>query len=264
MRRLLCIVLLLAAPALLYGKTTPKAIEQELVRDVKRLRYWADYDGADARLSPEDSLTRANERLRRHLLYYTTTEPATLSYAFAVLQQEGMTITTAPDGRLRIYSWDTQTGGTMHYFDNVVQFRAGARVGARRLTTPLPGANPDAGHSYFDIFTVQRGAQTFYLAYGQAIYSTHDCYQQVRAFTIENGQLNADAKLIRTQSGLRNTLGFSFDFFSVVDRPERPVRLISYEARARVLAIPVVWSDGKVTDRRIRYAFNGTVFVKQL
>ncbi|MCB2408783.1 hypothetical protein [Hymenobacter lucidus] len=259
MRSLLCFALVLLAPVL-YAKT-PQAIEQELVRDARRVTYWAEYDG-DARLSAIDSLARAGERLREHLLHYTATEPATLSYAFTALQREHIGISTAADGRLRIYSWDTQEGGTMHYFENVVQFRAGSKVASRRLIIPKPDDNPDAGHSYFDIFAVQRGTQTCYLAYGQATYSTSLSYQHVKALTIENGQLNTDAKLIRTASGLRNTLGFEFDFFSVVDRPDRPVRLIGYDARTRELTIPVVWANGKVTDKRIRYMFDGTVFAK--
>ncbi|UOQ52238.1 hypothetical protein [Hymenobacter cellulosivorans] len=252
---------MLLLPAALLGKDL-KTIERELVRDARRITYWANYNDTAAAVGGIDSLTRANERFLARLLRYTATEPATLTYAFPALQQEHITISTAPDGRLRIYSWDTEEGGTMHYFENVVQYRAGAKVASRRLITPKPDDNPDAGHFYFDVFPVLSGTQTYYLAYGQGIYSSKDCYQHVKAFAIENGQLNTDAKLIRTQSGLKNTLGFEFDFFSVVDRPERPVRLITYDAKTRVLEIPVVWAEGKVTPKRIRYQFNGTVFEK--
>ncbi|UOQ71425.1 hypothetical protein [Hymenobacter cellulosilyticus] len=260
MRLLFCFAPLLLLTSAAHAKT-PQAIEQELVKAARRLTYWADYDG-DARLSAIDSLARAGDKLRDKLLYYTATEPSTLTYAFPALQREHITISTAADGRMRIYSWDTLEGGTMHYFENVVQFRAGAKVGSRRLIIPKPDDNPDAGHLYFDLFPVQRGGQTYYLAYGQATYSSAGCYQHVKALTIENGQLNPDAKLIQTQSGLRNTLGFEFDFSSVMNRPERPVRLITYDPKTRVLEIPVVWADGKVTAKRIRYAFNGTVFEK--
>ncbi|PJJ60945.1 hypothetical protein [Hymenobacter chitinivorans] len=254
-------LLLLLFPAALFGKDL-KTIERELVRDARRISYWANHNDTAASVSGIDSLARANERFTARLLRYTATEPATLSYAFTALQQEHVTITTAPDGRLRLYSWDTEEGGTMHYFENVVQYRAATKVASRRLIIPKPDDNPDAGHLYFAIFPVQRGAQTYYLACGQGIYSSSDCYQHVKALTIENGQLNPDAQLIRTSSGLKNTLGFAYDFFSVVDRPERPVRLITYDAKTRVLEIPVVWAGGKVTPKRIRYQFNGTVFEK--
>ncbi|TGE28175.1 hypothetical protein [Hymenobacter metallicola] len=257
--KLLLLAVLLLLPTCLYSQDLP-AIERELVREARRISYWAEYDDSTGTAHVEDSLARANSRFMRRLLHYTATEPASLTYAFAALRREHITITTSADGRFRIYSWDSQEGGTMRFFNNVFQFRAGAKVAARSLTGTRP--DNDAGKLYFDIFQVQKGSQTYYLAYGQGIYSSHDSYQHVKAFAVEGGQLNPEAKLIQTGSGLRNTLGFAFDFFSVVDRPERPVRLITYDPKAQVLAIPVVWADGKVTDKRIRYGFNGAVFAK--
>jgi hypothetical protein len=259
MRPYLCLLLLLCATAA-HARPTPKTIEQELLRHLKRIHYWADYEGDDPKINAADSLSRANERFRRQLLRYSATEPATLRYAFPLLQAEHLIIATAPDQRLRIYSWDTETGGTMHFYDNVCQFQTGAGVAAQ----PLPAANgpADAKAFYSEIFAVPKGPQTYYLAYANATYSSSDCYQQVKAFTIEGGKLNPDARLIRTASGLKNTLGFAFDFFSVVDRPERPVRLITYDPATQLLQIPVVWAGGKVTSKRISYQFNGREFVK--
>ncbi|OON66434.1 hypothetical protein [Hymenobacter sp. CRA2] len=251
---------LLLNPAAAHAKDL-KSIEQDLLRDLKRIHYWADYDGDAPNLNPEDSLVQANERFGRKLLYYTATEPATLHAEFRQLQAERLTIATAPNGQLRIYSWDTETGGTMHFFDNVFQYQTGSRVASQRLPAPTDG-QADAQASYSEIFTVQKGPQTYYLGYSNAIYSSSDCYQQVKVFTIDAGQLNPDACLIRTPSGLKNTLGFSFDFFSVVDRPERPVRLITYDPATQILQIPVVWDKGKVTSKRISYRFNGQEFGK--
>ncbi|TGE23947.1 hypothetical protein E5K00_01660 [Hymenobacter aquaticus] len=258
MKRLLCLVLLLLPGPALYAKT-PAALEQDLVRQAKRISYWADYADDAPGLNPADSLARANAGLRRLLLAYTAAEPATLTYAFARLRQEHVTIATSADGRLRIYSWDTRQGGTMRFFANVFQYRAGGGVVRSRA---LPRPATDAGQEYIDIFAVPRGTQTCYLAYSQAVYSSHDCYQQVKGFALESGRLNPDARLIRTGSGLRNTLGFAFDFFSVAGRPERPVRLIGYDPKTRVLTLPVVWADGRVTEKKIRYVFDGVVFGK--
>jgi hypothetical protein len=58
-------------------------------------------------------------------------------------------------------------------------------------------------------------------------------------------------------------LGFSFDFFSVVDRAERPVKLIDYNAIEKTISIPVVWENGKVTSKLIVYKFTGEYFEKK-
>jgi hypothetical protein len=73
--------------------------------------------------------------------------------------------------------------------------------------------------------------------------------------------------LIKTASGLTDSLGFSYNFFSVVERRERPVKLISFDKKTNTLKIPVViedkeFSNGRVTNRFISYRFNGTYFVK--
>ncbi|RTQ46849.1 hypothetical protein EJV47_20990 [Hymenobacter gummosus] len=254
----LLLMLLLAAPS--FGKSLA-SIEQDLLQDLKRIHYWADYENAPDHLSLPDSVERANERFRRKLLHYAATEPATLTAEFRLLRAEHLTIATAPDQQLRIYSWDTRTGGTMHFFANVYQFRRGpATVGARCL--PLPAGHTEPGGFYSELFAVRKGAQTYYLGLAHGIHSSRDCYQQVKVFTIEAGQLNPDARLIRTASGLKNTLGFAYDFFSVADRPERPVRLITYDAATRRLQLPVVWAGGKVTTGRISYQFTSTEFVK--
>jgi hypothetical protein len=44
------------------------------------------------------------------------------------LQNQGVTIATAADGRLRIYSWDGQTGGTAHNANNVYQYIVNDKV----------------------------------------------------------------------------------------------------------------------------------------
>ena len=47
-----------------------------------------------------------------------------------------------------------------------------------------------------------------------------------------------------------------------MDKPERPVRLIKYDKIKKIIYIPIVLEDGKVTDRYIQYKFNGSYFEK--
>ena len=67
-------------------------------------------------------------------------------------------------------------------------------------------------------------------------------------------------KLFKTKTDLLNEINVYFDFFSVVDRPERPLRLIKYDTDKKIIYIPIVFEKGKVTDRYILYQFNGQYF----
>jgi len=55
---------------------------------------------------------------------------------------------------------------------------------------------------------------------------------------------------------------FEFDFFSVIDKSERPVKLIYYDKDKKTLRIPVVLDKGVVTNRFITYQFTGRYFEK--
>jgi hypothetical protein len=108
-----------------------------------------------------------------------------------------------------------------------------------------------------------------YMMRSTAILSTSLMYESVDLFSIDGNQLNDNIKLIKTKSGLTQRLGFEYDFFSVVDRPERPIRLIQVNPKQKTIQIPVVMEDkefrngGRVTNRFITYKFNGQYFVKQ-
>ena len=86
-------------------------------------------------------------------------------------------------------------------------------------------------------------------------------------FKIRGDSLDNRVKLIKTNEGLTNTLGFEYNFFSVVDRKERPLKLILYDAATRSIRLPVVIVDdkdplGRVTNKFITYRFNGAYFVR--
>ena len=61
---------------------------------------------------------------------------------------------------------------------------------------------------------------------------------------------------------MTSMISVEFDFFSVVDRPERPVRVIKYDKSKKIIYIAIVHEDGKVTDKFIQYKFNGNYFEK--
>lgn len=237
---------------------TPAAIERELKGYLKTMAesgtYSGDYD--------ETKLNPASSALKRKLMRYATRADV-LSYAFPKLKDE-MFIATSKDGNLRIYSWDLETGGTMHDFASVFQYRT--NDGRVRVWSESSD-DESAGPFYTQIFQVGGPANRFYLANSTFIASSSLSGQAIKAMRIVGDKLDLNYKVIKTASGLTDRIDFAYDFFSVVDHPERPIKLFQFNEARNEFRFPVVIEDeetrlGRVTDKHITYRFNGTHFVK--
>jgi hypothetical protein len=243
-----------------FGQSS-NSIEETLLKEFKKITYWAYYKGDTDTVDKYDSLEKANENFRKLLLKHTAQSPSTLTTDFKEIVNEGLSIATSTDGLFRIYSWDTYTGGTMHIFDNVYQYKVNGRVFSKTLRESEDEHDP--GYWYSTIYSLTNAGKTFYLGLRHGIYSTKDSYQGIKSFSISNNSLNAGTKLIKTNTGVKNILGFEFDFFSVVHHLERPVRLITYNATTKTLTLPIVLENGEVTERRIIYQFTGRYFERR-
>jgi len=206
-----------------------------------------------------DSIEKYCEQLRNKTIEALSKNPATLKYPFKMLiDSNAFEIVTSEDSLFRIYSWDKWTGGTWHFYDIIYQFSSKGKV----YTEPLVLEEGDGGAFYSEIFTLKNGTKTYYLAVSNASFSSKDAVQSIEIFSIENGVLNKNVKLIKTGEGMIGSISVEFDFFSVVDRPERPLKLIKYDKNKKIIYIPVVYEDGKVTNKFIQYKFNGKYFEK--
>ncbi|MEY3289292.1 MAG: hypothetical protein RLZZ419_1534 [Pseudomonadota bacterium] len=251
------VLLALAFPA--FGQTNAE-IEQELIGHIKNIQKWSNY-GSDFN---EDLLVKENDSFKKKLLE-TTKIDSTLSYQFSELNKY-LHLTSSENGKLRIYSWDTEVGGTMHFFDNVYQFQGKDGKVYSNSNTLQEG---NSGAFISDIFDVDTKNGKIYLARFTSVLSGALCYESINLLGIEGDSLNNQIKLIKTKSGLTNSLGFEYDFSSVMDRKERPIKLIVYDKETKTIKIPVVLKDqnfnngGRVTDKFINYKFDGTYFLKQ-
>jgi hypothetical protein len=239
------------------------AVEQDLLRDFKRILHWRDYHSDSQTLGVYDSLLNANEQFEKALLKYTSQNPATIAFDFKELKSKGLTISTSDDGLFRIYSWDTWTGGSMHFQQNVFQYKSGDKVFSKIIHESLDDEDHYSVNWYIQVFTVRTPTQTYYLGLYGRTYSNQDANQGVKVFAINGTALNDTAKLIKTGSGMKNKLGFDYNFFSVVDRKERPIKLITYDSNSKTLKMAVVVDEGKVTNRFIVYKFTGQYFERK-
>lgn len=247
--------LLLLAVAQLYS--IPAATAQSLIEEEQNLAVL--YSKMDSFYhTGSDSLEYYSSLFTNRLTRLISQNPETISYPFLVLQKTGACdIVTAPDGKFRIYSWDSRLGGTMIFYKNYYQYKLGSKV----FSTDLGNNDESIGAVYTDLYQLNNSSKTYYLAISGGSVSTKDKYQSIRIYTIDPKGLNTNTRLLKTPQGKwLNSIGINYDFFSVVDRPERPLRLINYDTTQKIIYIPIVFENGVVTDRYILYRFNGQYF----
>jgi hypothetical protein len=229
---------------------SPAAIERGVLAKLKDIEKYGSYSGN----YDEDKNDAGNRR-------------DILQYSFPKLKNE-MYIATSPDGKLRIYSWDSQTGGTMHDFCNVYQFRGeSGRVHASAEQCSHDLEKQGAGAFTTEIFQTDATTGPIYIEASTFIGSTSLAAQFISALRIRGERLDLNPMVIRTAKGLGSDITFQYDFFSVADHPERPVKLVFYDETKKEFRFPVVIEDdetpqGRVTNKSITYRFNGQYFVK--
>ncbi|MDX2068544.1 MAG: hypothetical protein SFV55_08970 [Haliscomenobacter sp.] len=196
-----------------------------------------------------DSLQYYSQRFDEKISTYLEKYPATFKHPFVQLKEHCF-IATSADGLLRIYSWDTWLGGTAHIFKSIAQFQSGEAIFLEEI----------GGMGFFsEIYPVKTRQKTFYLAVSHGIFSTADAGQSLEAFFIEQNELRL-VELFNIKGKMSTSISFEFDFYSVVEHPERPLKLIKYDEQKKIIAIPVIANNGAVTELFSRYRFNGRYF----
>ena len=217
------------------------AIEKDLAETCARVSSFHRVDS--------DSLAYYSEQFDQKIAAYLQKYPTTFKHPFTQLKKECF-ITTSADGLLRVYSWDTWLGGTAHDFSSIAQFQSGGSTFLGEI----------GGMGFFsEVFTVKTRQKTYYLAVSNGIFSTADSGQSLQAYTIEQNELRS-VELFKTKGKMSTSISFEFDFFSVVDRPERPLKLIKYDEKKKTISVPVITENGAVTEVFTRYRFNGKYF----
>ena len=235
-----------------------QTIENDLLKSLKRIDDFA-YQSKGTEETAFDSLIAENKILKQKILKYALANKQILTYDFPKLKDYQFYKATSPDKTFCIFSWNLQTGGTMQFYDNVFVYEQYGKM----YTYTIEKEEGTPGGFYSEIFQLTDELNTFYMGYENRILSGRDCYQAVNVFDFEKEEFNTQYSKIKTKSGFTNTLGFSYNFFSVEKHKERPVKLIFFNNTTNTISIPVVGTNGNVSSKKILYKYNGDYFVKQ-
>ena len=257
--RYICVFLLINALGAFAIAHTNEEIENELVSIYEKIENNSSYMPGWSE-KRDQRLEEANKLFQKRLLEFTSQHPSTLKYRFPKLR-ELVNIKESSDNGLRIYTWDTLQGGTMHFFGVVYQFQ-----GVDGVTSQSSFWDEgDPAGLIKDVSSIKTRNGTVYMATFLSILSTSLRGQTMHAYQVKGNTLSEGIKIFKTKSGPVSSLGFSYDFFSVVNNPAPREELFNFDPRRREIRFPVVIESkeipqGKVTKRNIVYKFDGEYF----
>jgi len=207
----------------------------------------------------EKAFTTANDNLINYLKE-AGQNPDLLTAKLRRASENGLGIATSTDKKMRIYSWDTNGGGTMHFFDSMAQYQVSGSDQTKVLMlhpeqkSTADHDDPDSGWYYSSIDPIHTNdGKTVYLAMGDGVFSTIDHGVCVEAYTIENGKL-AKMPFFKTEKKLLNEIECYFHGADASDA-------IGLADKGTTLKIPLLKGEGVPTGKFLIYKFDGHRFV---
>lgn len=243
-------------PSLEKNQSVEKADTIDLLTEEnKLLKIHHDVSAAMGNMRNDSLLAISSKQFTDSLAYLIKNNNNTFNYPFEKLQKENaLKMATSADKKLRVYSWDNNSGGTMRFFNQMYQFNANGNI-----TVNESLASNDAQAYFSKIYTVQnKNNESIYLVISNSILSSKYSVQYINAYKIGSENLQS-AAVFKTKTNTLDKISVEYDFFSVVDRPERPVELITFENNT--LKIALVDDKQNVTSKNLIYEWNGDVFV---
>ena len=208
-----------------------------------------------------DSLIKANDDFQELLLKYTSKNKETLIYPFKNLNDSGLSIHTSKDKKFRIYSWDTWTGGTMHFYRNVFQFQGAKSIHSKTIQSYREN-DDDPDCIYRSLSDLRVGPNTYYVTLSVAVGSSAIYYHTAKVFSLNGDKLNDTVKLIKTRSGLQNEVGYEIDLHNADISEDWDKMYPAYDKDKQEIILPLVDGNGRVTGKKIIYKFRGSYFQK--
>lgn len=184
-------------------------------------------------------------------------DPKLISASLPKAKEAGLTKLSSNDGKVCFYSWDTETGGTMHFFRDFVQWKTAD--GAHWLDlNPPPRQEGDlaTGYFYHDLHSVITiNGKAVYMPTYRAIYSGPNHNDGITAYTIQGNKL-VETPFFKTKTKLLKSIDVP-----ATENEWNDNGLIKFKNNNKTLLIPITVKHGGATGKFITYRFDGTNFV---
>ncbi len=239
------------APALLAGTycLAQSNTEQQLKTYTDQIHYWRyQYSPEDSGVNPnanaKDSLVAANAMLER----YISSSAATLNNV-----PEDITVAVSDDKKVKLFSWDTETGNASHIYNTVI---ASGNQGYTMNSLPEVKNTPLQNGAHFtDVYDFEAHDNTkIYVAIFSRMNSEKDAAKGAIAFKVTGGQVQA----VQVFPGNAAVIDYAYDYFSNYDYKKMKEKYVPYFSKQK-LYIPVTDGD-KLNGGWNVYTFDGGQF----
>ncbi len=205
-----------------------------------------------------EKLQAANDQLLNYLKKNSTN----LSMMKAPLKEacnNGLSAFVSDDKKFRCYSWDTLTGGTMHFFYSLIVYEAGNNTFKAKVLNPSDKeAEEDPGSCFEGLDTIKtKDGKTVYLVRDLFIGSGMIHGRTITAYVVASGKL-VEYPFFQTTKKLLKSINFGFgeytdatEFVLSKDKKSLKVPLIK----------PTPDETGAATGKYLTYVFDGNRFV---
>lgn len=261
-KKYLIVIFLLSFSFLTYAETN-QVIEKNLIGAVDKLNS-----------NTDDNETENLNLNLAHLLTKYAQLPQTLQYNFPALSQK-ISIVTSADQRVRAYNWDTNMGGSAKMMAYVEQFRSenGAVIADLSFTSQKDRDSDGivctpsiTGINFFDTPQNKR----IYVISTSSVCDIGYYSDAITLYEIKGAHL-VPVNLIKAKSGFVSTLSQDYDQPSISDKKiqaawNKNFNLFSFDEKNKEIIYPQVvddkqYQDGRVTNKLIRYQFDGKYFI---
>jgi hypothetical protein len=252
-----------------YSKeTNSKLIEERVISYIKAIHYWKySYKDDNDLIQPYDSLVYYNKELMNYLNHTCKTNPAIVSYNFDSAKniRLGFGVVASEDKKLKYYYWNTETGGTMFFFDAIVQYSWKGNIRTKVLndiSDPLKKEEKsDCWMRYDTIYTLHTNKKkTVYIVIGTSVLYSDLHATSIESYCIENGALKP-APFFKTTKSILSSIFYEYSIFANSDFIDnREKYSVHLSANRKKLYIPVI-QDERPTGKWIVYNYDGDKFV---
>jgi hypothetical protein len=248
----LLLLLLLSISGICFGQKKNDS-ENKLIQLEKTINSYL----LDRNILDIDSLNTIKKRLILDLL-----KSSSLTTDFSTLEDERVfNIISSKDKKLRIICWDSETGGTMHFFESICQFQGIGKVEITELN-----AGDNNYRFYYDrIEQVDLKRKRYYLPIGMGRYSNQDFSCSIENLTIDRNSLHSENKIFKTKTQKLNQIIIEYKWFENIDIEDKDKEFIKYIPEKKLLKIAIIDENGKFLKRHLTYKLkeDGFYYEKQ-
>lgn len=212
---------------------------------------------SDAANKPESDTTSAANSKFKQFLKAASASKGLFIDPLVDAQAAGLTVLESKDKKLRVYSWDSLTGGTMHFYESVAQFDVGGKYAYLDLNGPDPKEDEDPGPGALttDLRTYETVDHKFvYLLLMIGTYSGMDHSHSISAYVIDGGKLKT-FPFFDTGKKRLSTIDCSFSSAQWNEGAN-----IQFGKDGKTMKIPIIDKNNAITGKFLLYAFNGNAF----